>query len=194
MRSGRGVAAAYSGAKAEAPSTEAGPSQNRRRDRRTYQLDRSSMKAASRRPAAAVSNASNNPVTSRTTACSSLSTHRSSSGRSARPGAEESAVQPPAFAYSTRNEAVFQYVSSTLRTISLSASWPTRRSLHGDPEAAKNQRSASAPCASMSGIGSSTLPRRLLLLTPPSSTIRPTHTPLSHADRPDTSVPPARRD
>ena len=68
------------------------------------------MSVASRRPAAAVSKASSDAVTSRTTACTSLSTHRSISGRSATGGAEErsAAVQPPAFAYRTRNDAVFQ--------------------------------------------------------------------------------------
>ena len=96
----------YSVANADAPSADAGPSQNRRRDRRTYQLDRSSMNVASRRPAAAVSKSSSEAVTSRITACSSLRIHRSSSGRSAGGAAE--GVQPPAFAYRTRNDAVFQ--------------------------------------------------------------------------------------
>src|SRR5712691_3361329 len=130
------VTHSYSVANAEAPSTEDGPSQNRRRDRRTYQLDRSSMSAASRRPAAAVSKDSSDRVTSRTTVCSSLSSHRSSRGRSATGGAEASdadGVQPPALAYRTRNDAVFQKVSSTFLTISLSTSWPTRRAPHGEP-------------------------------------------------------------
>ncbi len=128
-------------ANAEAPSGEPGPSQNRRRDRRTYQLDRSSMSAASRRPAAAVSNASRAAVTSRTHACTSDSSHRSSSGREPGTGASaaSSGVQAApapapdpvgpgpepaptlsqprtlsqhssalAFAYSTRNDTVFQ--------------------------------------------------------------------------------------
>ncbi len=101
----------YRVANAAAPSGDPGPSQNRRRDRRTYQLDRSSMNVASRRPAAAVSNPSSQAVTSRTTACSSPSTHRSSTGRCAAAGADarpSAAVQPPALAYRTRNEAVFQ--------------------------------------------------------------------------------------
>ena len=104
------VTHSYSVANAAALSSEAGPSQNRRRDRRTYQLDRSSMSAARRRPALAVSKPSSDAVTSWTTACSSLSTHRSSNGRSATLGADSDpeAVQPPAFAYRTRNEAVFQ--------------------------------------------------------------------------------------
>ena len=55
-------------ANAAAPSAEEGPSQNRRRDRRTYQFDRSSISAAIRRPAAAESNASSDAVTSRTQA------------------------------------------------------------------------------------------------------------------------------
>src|ERR1700756_915361 len=91
------VTHSYSVANAEAPSEEEGPSQNRRRDRRTYQLDRSSMNMVSRRPAAAVSKASSADVTSRTTACSSLSTHRSSKGRSAT-GTSVDKYQPLALA------------------------------------------------------------------------------------------------
>src|SRR5215469_17930326 len=121
-------------ANAEAPSAVAGPSQNRRRDRRTYQFDRSSISPASRRPAAAVSNASSDAVTSRTHPCSSDSSHRSSSGREAGAGADtadsgvhaspEADPAEDAFAYSTRNETVFQYVSRTLRTISSSTDGP----------------------------------------------------------------------
>ena len=57
----------YSVANAAAPPGVWGPSQNRRRDRRTYQLDRSSMNAPSRRPAALVSNSSKAAVTSEVT-------------------------------------------------------------------------------------------------------------------------------
>ncbi len=108
--------AVYRVANAAAPSGVAGPSQNRRRDRRTYQLDRSSMNAAISRPAAAESNASRAAVTSRTSVCSELSSQRSSTGRSAAAGASASrpGVHPgpapaaAAPAYRTRNEAVFQ--------------------------------------------------------------------------------------
>src|SRR5262249_61926127 len=95
------------------------------------------------------------------------------SGRHAAPCAA------PALAYRVRNETVFQYVSSTLRTISSSVSAPIRRVDQGEPEAAKNHRTASAPCASISGIGSITLPRCLLILRPCSSTTRPRHTTFS---------------
>ena len=82
-------------------------------------------------------------------------------------------------------------MSRTFLTISLSTSCPTRRAPQGEPEAAKNQRSASAPCRSISGIGWSTLPRCLLILRPASSTSSPTHTTFSYAERPNTIVPTA---
>ena len=92
-----------------------GPSQNRRRDRRTYQLDRSSRKPAIRRPVPAVSKPSISSVTSRTSVCSSLSTQRSSTGRCAGAGASPSRSGPQALpsaaaalAYRVRNETVFQ--------------------------------------------------------------------------------------
>src|SRR5215469_683690 len=158
-------------AKAAAPSLVAGPPQKRGRDLRTYQFDRSSMNAASRRPAVAESNASSAPVTSRTVAFSSLSSQRSRAVLADGGGA--GTASPAAPAYSTRNDVVFQYVSSTLRTISAMTPSPMRLVAHGDPDAAKNQRTASAPCASISCIGSSTLPRCLLILRPRSSTTRP---------------------
>ncbi len=74
-------------------------SQKRRRERRTYQLDRSSMNRARRRPARSESKASRASVTSVMVACSSEYAQRSSTGRvrgsdaAARPGA-----QPPALA------------------------------------------------------------------------------------------------
>src|SRR5262245_42435151 len=74
-------------AKAAAPSGVDGPSQNLRRDLRTYQFDTSSINEASRRPAAAESKASIAAVTSRTTKFSSLSSQRSSDVRSVGAGA-----------------------------------------------------------------------------------------------------------
>src|SRR5579862_4060772 len=79
--------AVYRVANAAAPSGVAGPSQNRRRDRRTYQLDRSSMNAPSRRPAPTVSNSSSAAVTSVVSWVSSLSTQRSRTGLAAGGGA-----------------------------------------------------------------------------------------------------------
>ena len=73
------------------------------------------MKAASRRPAAAVSKPSMAAVTSAVTEFSSLSSHRSSSGRAAGSGAPAAMagvhacpLAAAALAYSTRNETVFQ--------------------------------------------------------------------------------------
>jgi hypothetical protein len=73
----------------------ASPRQNRRRERRTYQLDMSSTNAAMRAPAAWVSNVSSAAVTSRVSVCSSDSSHWSSTSRSATGGTSPSAgVQP----------------------------------------------------------------------------------------------------
>ena len=189
----------YRVANAASPSADPGPAQNRRRDRRTYQLDRSSMNAAIRRPAAAASNASIAAVTSPISVCSPASAHRSSSGRSAAGGA--SATRPgcqaapgpaaAARAYSTRNAAVLQKVSSTLRAISASTGSLIFLATHGDPLTRKNQRRASAPQRSIRPIGSITLPRRVLILRPDASVIRPRHSTSSYADRPVTSVPTA---
>src|SRR5215469_4547942 len=100
------VSVTASVANAAAPSLVARPPQKRGRDLRTYQFDRSSMNAASRRPAAAESKASSAPVTSRTVAFSSLSSQRSSAVLAA--GAGAVTASPDAPAYSTRNDAVFQ--------------------------------------------------------------------------------------
>ncbi len=86
---------------------------------------------------------------------------------------------------------VFQYVSRTLRTISDSAVCPMRRGDHGEPEHAMNQRSASAPCSSMSGIGSRMLPRCLLIFLPSSARMWPRHTTFSYELWSNTSVPTA---
>ena len=55
------------------------PSQNRRRERRTYQFERSSTKAAIARPAVVASKSSRRSVTSATVALSRERTQRSSS-------------------------------------------------------------------------------------------------------------------
>ena len=68
---------------------------------------------------------------------------------------------------------------------------PTRRAAHGDPDAAMNQRTASAPCSSISGIGSRMLPRCLDILRPSSASSRPRQTTFSYDDRSNTSVPTA---
>ena len=56
-----------------------------------------------------------------------------------------------------------------------SAVWPMRRGDHGEPEHAMNQRNASAPCSSISGIGSRMLPRCLLIFLPSSARMWPRH-------------------
>ena len=66
--------------------------------------------------------------------------------------------------------------------------WPTRRDDHGEPPASMNQRTASAPCWSISGMGSRMLPRCLDILRPSSARIRPRHTTVRKSDWPNTSV------
>src|SRR5580692_2166323 len=95
-------------AKADAPSSDPVPSQKRRRDRRTYQFERSSMKPPIRRPAVEESKDSIAAVTSRTSECSSLSSQRSSSGLEAGAGVGADPNPASALAYMTRNDAVFQ--------------------------------------------------------------------------------------
>ena len=56
---------------------------------------------------------------------------------------------------------------------------PTRRDAHGDPYAAKNHRTASALWVFISRIGSTTLPRCLLIFRPCSSTTCPRQTTFS---------------
>ena len=75
-------------------SADGSPAQKRRRERRTYQLDRSSTYAASRLPARWVSNTSSASVTPAASRCASDSAHRSRTGRSASSGAGSPGVQP----------------------------------------------------------------------------------------------------
>ena len=82
-------------------------------------------------------------------------------------------------------------MSSTLRTISSSTCGPIRRGAQGDPEAAKNQRTASAPWEFISPMGSMTLPRCLDIFRPDSSMTSPRQTTFSYGERPNTSVPTA---
>ena len=54
-----------------------------------------------------------------------------------------------------------------------------------------NQRTASAPCVSIRGMGSSTFPRCLLILRPSSSKMWPRQTTFLYDDSPKTRVPTA---
>ena len=87
-------------------------------------------------------------------------------------------AQPFARAYSDWNDAIDQYVRITLDAISSSTLCPTRRDDHGEPLHSMNQRSASAPCRSISEIGSRMLPRCLLILRPSSARMWPRQTTL----------------
>ena len=150
------------------------PLQNRRRERRTYQFDRSSTKPASRLPARCVSNSSSAAVTSRTSSVRADTSHRSSTWRPAGAGAVPTAgVQSFARAYRLWNATVLRKVISTLRTVSEMVWCPTLRDAHGEPPAAMNHRTASAPWVSISGIGSRMLPRCLLILRPSSARMWP---------------------
>ena len=164
------------------------PSQKRRRERRTYQLDRSSINRASTFPADCESKLLYAESTSETSTCNSLMIHLSIMERSFRAGLWESS-NCDACAYSAWKEMVFQYVRSVLRTTSEIASWPTRRADQGEPAANMYQRTASAPCWSMSEIGSRTLPRCLLILRPSLSKIWPRQSTLLYELWSKTRVP-----
>ena len=118
------------------------------------------------RPADCESNLCSAASTSRTVLWVRDSAHRSMSVNSAPPCPGSQSEMPP---YSAWKDAMLHKVESTLLTTSCMASGLTRRACQGDPEASMNQRSASAPCASIRGIGSSTLPRCLLILRPSAS-------------------------
>ena len=100
-------------------------------------------------------------------------------------------VQSLARAYSDWNDAIDQYVRSTLDAISSSTLCPTRRGDHGEPLQSMNQRTASAPCRSISGIGSRMLPRCLLILRPSSARMCPRQSTVRYELRSKTSVPTA---
>ena len=167
---------------------EGSPSQKRRRERRTYQLERSSTNSDRRVPARWVSKTSSASVTSRTRSLRTATSQRSMTGRSATAGAAPLGVQLLVRAYSDWKLTAFQNVSSTLRTVSWIVVWPTRREAHGEPPATMNQRTASAPCWSMSGIGSRMLPRCLDILRPSSARMWPRQSTFLKSDWSKTSV------
>ena len=84
------------------------PSQKRRRLRRTYQLDRSSMKPCTKAPACWVSKSSRSAVTSTMSCWVAETSQRSSTCRSATGGASPVGVHPFTRAYSEWNATVFQ--------------------------------------------------------------------------------------
>ena len=87
------------------PRAAGSPSQKRRRDERTYQLDRSSMHCDSRRPARSESKSSSAAVTSTAVACTCDRAQRSSRVRAP---AGSPGVHPFTDAYSVWKAAVFQ--------------------------------------------------------------------------------------
>ncbi|CAM5541858.1 hypothetical protein SCYAM73S_06915 [Streptomyces cyaneofuscatus] len=111
--------------------------------------------------------------------------------RSAGAGSAADGAQPDVRAYRAWKATVFQYVRSVLRTTSWIVPWPTRRAAHGEPPAAMNHRTASAPCWSISGIGWRMLPRCLDILRPSSARMWPRQTTFSYEDLSKTSVPTA---
>ena len=121
------------------------PSQKRRRERRTYQFDKSSMNFANSRPATCESKPSSALSTFAIKRLSSEIIHLSINGLSASDGVCESS-KLEAFAYKAWNETVFQYVNKVLRTTSFKFSCPTRLADQGEPAASMYQRTASAPC------------------------------------------------
>ena len=65
---------------------------------------------------------------------------------------------------------------------------PTRRDAQGDPPAAMNQRTASAPWVSISPMGSRVLPRCLLIFRPSSARMSPRQMTLRYALTSNTTV------
>ena len=105
------------------------------------------------------------------------STHRSSTGRSA--GGGRGVAGRPAREVRRRGRGRRRCSSRSAAPCGRSPGscvCPTRRAAHGEPPAAMNQRTASAPCSSISGIGSRMLPRCLDILRPSSARMWPRQT------------------
>ncbi len=147
-------------ARTSSPPSPAG-SQNRRRARRTYQFDRSSTNAAIRRPAPVASYASRPSRATASVRESCESTHRSSRGRRSTGTSPSDGSNPLAFAYVTKNAYTFHSGNRNCRTTSSNISMLTRRGDHGEPPVSRYQRSASAPCRSITSNASTVLPERL---------------------------------
>ena len=151
------------------------PSQKRRRERRTYQLDRSSTYAASRRPGALgvealqrLGDRRGEPVR-----LARAPSGRAPAGRPARvpgrPGVQSGRAR-------RRAPGTRRCSSRSAAPCGRSPGW--WRARPGAPptasrRAAMNQRTASAPCSSISGIGSRMLPRCLDILRPSSARMWP---------------------
>ena len=151
------------------------PSQKRRRDRRTYQFDRSSTKSASRGPARCVSKPSSAASTSRTSRLQLGQQPPVEHRPVRRLGVRlASGVQPLVRRVERlerrRVPVGQQHLADDLlqRRVPDPARQPRRAA-----GAAMNQRSASAPCSSISGIGSRMLPRCLDILRPSSARMQP---------------------
>ena len=93
----------------------------------------------------------------------------------------------------TKNEYVFQSVSSTCRTTSPTPSAETRRVLHGDPDATNSQRKASAPKRSITSRGSMMFPRLFDIFRPSLSTMWPRQTTFRYALWPNSNALSAMR-
>src|SRR5262245_1612621 len=163
--------------------------QNRDRDRRTYQFERSSTKRSSAWAARKASYPSSASVTSPTVRCRRERIQRSTTC-STRPA--WSGAHPSRFAYVTKKEYVFQSVSRNRLVASSMPASETRRVVHGDPEEKKYQRNASAPRVSRISHGSMTLPRDLDIFCPSPATISARHTTLRYGARSNTSPLTAR--
>ena len=83
---------------------------------------------------------------------------------------------PLAFAYVTKNAYTFHSGNRNWRTTSSNISMLTRRGDHGEPPVSRNQRSASAPCRSITSNASTVLPSDFDILRPSRSTRWPRHT------------------
>src|ERR1700681_3588466 len=121
--------------------------QNRSRDKRTYQLESPSTNASISRPAACALYCSRCDVTFLTVELNAESAHRSMSERCSS-GTSSGTPTDSAFAYITKNLAVFQIVLMKPRAPSATSSVDTRFTAPGALPVKKYQRSASAPSVS----------------------------------------------
>src|SRR6266516_7209289 len=145
--------------------------QKRRLLLRTYQFERSSTNCWTDRPLLVGSYRSRSSVTLRTSELSSDSTQQSSSESSPSPAVLGS--NPSRLAYVTKKQYVFQSVSKKRRNVSDTNLSEKRRASPGRVAVYRYQRRASAPCSSITAIGSTTLPRLLLIFRPLSSKMSP---------------------
>ena len=162
--------------------------QNRGRDRRTYQFDRSSTSSASACAPLNESKASSESVTVRVVRCNRERIQRSRTCCDPAGAGEVGCGQASMLAYVTKNEYTFHRVRRNWRVDSSMPSTKTRFGVHGDPDENMYQRSASAPRSCSTDHGSMMLPRDFDIFRPSPSMMWARHTTLRYGVRSNTSV------